>query len=271
MSRLSTFLRKMRRVDLDTVQRTVDLDAVEIDALRNALRRRLMTSTIDPVRNSGAPPSQGPGVQVNNYVVAKFIVDELNYIVGHWPYPPPELYLMVCAVCWIKPQLIIEWGTNVGNSARVFWTAATKFDIPCQIHSVDLPEDVSHSENIKMDRGVLVRGLPRVKLHIGDGLDIAMKIFREQPSGTRSLFFLDGDHSYQSVMRELEGISCIAPDAAMLIHDTHPSWGNDGPHHAVQNFQRSNPGKYEAVRTELGLPGMTFMYPASHSLANRGR
>jgi cephalosporin hydroxylase len=205
-------------------------------------------------------PNESGSFQVDNYPISKFLVEELLPIVGHWPYPPPELHLMVSAVCWIRPNLIIEWGTNVGNSARIFWQTVKKFDIPCHIHSIDLPEDVEHPENVKEARGILVRDFPDISLHLGDGLEIALRILRDCPAGSRCLFFVDGDHAYESVTKELDGIMNSAPEAAILLHDTLSSlkrW----PHEALRDTLKSRPGMYRVVSTDIGLPGMSFIYP----------
>ncbi len=160
-----------------------------------------------------------------------------------------------------QPPSWAELIADLGNSARVFWQTTAKFEIPCEIHSVDLAADVDYASNIKENRGILIKNLPRVTLHVGDGLDVALRIYRQHAPETRCLFFLDGDHARVSVLRELKGLSDAAPMAAMLVRDTHPSWGYDGPHQAVQEFLQLNPGKYEVLSTGIGLPGMTFLYP----------
>lgn len=237
------------------------LDRSDISQIRNALRTIVKAAPIAVVREKIMPKNQGDGFQVDNYILSQFIVEELVHLVDHWPYPPPELHLMVAAVCWVQPHLIIEWGTNVGGSARIFWYTAKKFDIPCHIHSIDLPEGAYHSENIATNRAVHVRGLPDISLHYGDGLDIGLKILCDNP-GARCLFFLDGDHAYESVRRELEGIMGTSPKTPILMHDTHPSW-HRGPREALHDALKTRPGVYRTASTEIGLPGMTFVYPNS--------
>jgi hypothetical protein len=241
-----------------------EINAVIVSRFREELRRRLSMGPIDPMRENLAVRNEAGTFQVDNYPISKFLVEELLPVAGHWPYPPPEVHLMVSAVCWIRPNLIIEWGTNVGNSARIFWQTVKKFDIPCRIHSIDLPEDAEHPENVKSDRGILVKGLSDVSLHLGDGLETALRIFSERPSGARCLFFIDGDHAYESVTSELEGIMNSAPEAAILLHDTLSSlkrW----PHEALQDALKSRRGMYRVVSTDIGLPGMSFVYPVGTS------
>jgi hypothetical protein len=227
---------------------------------REEIRLRLSMGSIHPIRKDLRVPNETGTFQIDNYPISKFLVEELLPVAGHWPYPPPEVHLMVAAVCWVRPNLIIEWGTNVGNSARIFWHTLKKFDIPCHTHSIDLPADVEHPENVKSSRGNLVKDLSDISLHLGDGLEIALRIVRDRPPSARCLFFVDGDHAYESVTRELEGIMNNAPGAAILLHDTLSSlkrW----PHEALQDVLKSRPGAYRVVSTDIGLPGMSFVYP----------
>jgi hypothetical protein len=77
------------------------------------------------------------------------------------------------------------------------------------------------------------------------------------------LFFIDGDHGYDSVKRELEGIIGAVPEANILLHDTFfqspESHYNIGPYQAVQDVLRTVP-PYRILRQDLGLPGMTLLY-----------
>ena len=91
----------------------------------------------------------------------------------------------------------------IAGPARIFHEAAKRFSLPLQIHSIDLPEGVEHVEHPHSQRGLLVRGIPNVHLHLGDGLDTALGLCRTLPAGSRTLFFCDGDHEYGSVRREL--------------------------------------------------------------------
>lgn len=211
----------------------------------------------DPVRNPGAE-----AFEVDNWVVSRFVLKKIVPAVGIKPFPLNELQLMVSAVCRLKPTHIFEWGTHIGKSARIFYETAKYFNTPLEIHSIDLPDDVEHVENPHSKRGKLVKGKPGVFLHLGDGLNTALGIYRTLPPGSRALFFLDGDHAYESVKRELEGIIANVLDAKILVHDTFyqsaDSGYNIGPFKAVQ--EAIEKGKFKVIETKTGLPGMTFLY-----------
>ncbi|MDQ3112117.1 MAG: hypothetical protein M3R17_19715, partial [Bacteroidota bacterium] len=76
------------------------------------------TNFKDPSLNENASE-----FEVNNWVVSEFVIDKLVPAVGMHPFPINELMLMTASVCRFKPELIFEWGTNIGKSARVFYEA----------------------------------------------------------------------------------------------------------------------------------------------------
>ena len=201
--------------------------------------------------------------EVDNWRTSKFIIYRLIPIVGLHPYPITELNLMVAAVCRLKPQQIFEWGTNIGKSARIFYEIGKQFGISMDIHSIDLPDDLEHTEHPKSSRGRMVRGYTGVTLHQGDGLGKSIEIYQKNPA-LRTLVFIDGDHSYESVFRELNGVIESMPNAHILLHDTfyqsEAAGYNIGPYRAVKETLEKMPGRFSDTVTNTGLPGMTLLY-----------
>jgi cephalosporin hydroxylase len=198
--------------------------------------------------------------------LSEFVLSSLVPVVGTHPFPLGELMLMAAAVCALEPAEIFEWGTHLGKSARVFAETAEGFGLPTRIVSVDLPDDVAHVEHPGMQRGAFVRGVERVALLQGDGLELSLRAWADGGRKPAPLFFLDGDHSYESVSRELHALASAVPDASMLVHDTffqsEESGYNVGPHKAVQDLLATYPGRYRALAVDTGLPGMTLLYPS---------
>lgn len=213
----------------------------------------------DPVRNDGAAC-----LEMDNWILSRFVVERLVPVVGFHPFPLNELMLLAAAVCRVRPTHIFEWGTNIGVSARVFHETCTAFSIGSEIHSIDLPDHERHAEHPGAERGRLVRCIPQVRLHQGDGLEVALSLLAQESSPATPLFFLDGDHSYRSVARELRAIVAKAPAASILVHDTFhqsaDSGYNTGPSRAVREVLRETGASFETASQDLGLPGMTFLW-----------
>lgn len=213
-----------------------------------------------PVLNTGCRE-----FEVNNWVLSTFVCSRLVPVVGVHPFPLNELMLMAAVVCRLQPTHIFDWGTHVGKSARVFYETARAFAVETEIHSIDLPDSIGHSEHPGESRGLLVKNLPNVHLHLGDGLETALAICAELPSETvQPLFFVDGDHAYDSVRRELLGIIAHVPRASILLHDTFnqsaESGYNIGPYAAICDVLAQYPDTFKVYAQDLGLPGMTLLW-----------
>ncbi|MDP2385903.1 MAG: class I SAM-dependent methyltransferase [Bacteroidota bacterium] len=202
--------------------------------------------------------------EVNNWIVSDFVVNKLVPVVGFHPFPLTELMLMTATVCRFKPELIFEWGTNIGKSARIFYEISKTFDIKTEVHSIDLPDDVFHNEHPKNDRGRMVKGIKEVQLHQADGLECSLGLIKQKAPKGKVLFFVDGDHSYESVKKELETILEHVPDAVVLLHDTfyqsEEAKYNVGPHKAVKEVMAKHGEKYTVLSINMGLPGMSLVY-----------
>jgi cephalosporin hydroxylase len=213
----------------------------------------------DPARNRICTE-----LEVDKWTTSAIVLDRLIPAVGVHPFPLDELMLMVAAVSWARPTHVFEWGTHIGKSARVFYEASRAIETPCEIHSVDLPADVPHVEHPGSERGRLVRGLAGITLHLGDGIDTALRIHAGIPGVSRCLFLLDGDHEYATVARELQAIEKNVPGATILVHDAFyqspESRYNVGPWKAVEELLARSAGRYGAVTAGAGLPGMTLLF-----------
>ncbi len=185
-------------------------------------------------------------------------------MVSYHPFPLAELNLMVAAITRFKPTHVFEWGTHIGKSARVFSEAAEHFNIKTHIYSIDLPDGVEHVEHPKEQRGALVLGRSGVSLIQGDGLGDSLAIIKKLPKNAKILFFIDGDHSYESVKREFGTLINKVPDAVFLLHDTfyqsEDSGYNVGPFKAINEVLKAQKGNYKIISTNTGLPGMSLVY-----------
>ena len=212
----------------------------------------------DPVRNASASE-----FEVDLGVLSRFLLEKIVPLVGTHPYPLNELLLMTAAACRLKPSVVFDWGTHIGISARVFYECDRAFKLGYEIHSVDLPPGASHVEHPNHEHGRLVRGLTRVHLHRGNGVKIALDQWHKLGRPKRPLFFVDGDHAYESVRDELNEIFSTVPDASALAHDTFfqspESNYNVGPARAIDEITEKFPSRFRVLKSGLGLPGMTLL------------
>lgn len=215
----------------------------------------------DPAKNKNCTE-----FEVDNWIVSEFVVDRLIPVIGYHPYPLPELTLIAGAVAYFKPKLICEWGTHIGKASRAFYEITQGFNIDCSIHTIDLPDEVEHVEHPHDNRGLLIKEFGSIKQHLGDGVDTAVKIYLESGKPSPALFFVDGDHSYETVKRELETILKHVEKPIILAHDTlyqsAKSNYNIGPFKAVTEVF-GNRKDFRIHATSIGLPGMSLIYPSA--------
>jgi cephalosporin hydroxylase len=212
----------------------------------------------DPVRNTGATE-----FEVDLWILSRFVLEKVVPVVGTQPYPLNELLLMAGAACRLKPSIVLDWGTHIGASARVFYECNEAFKLGYEIHSIDLPPDAAHVEHPGQEHGRLVRGFTGVHLHRGNGVEVALDQWRKLGCLKRPLFFVDGDHAYESVRDELDRIFSTVPDASALAHDTFfqsaESNYNVGPARAIDEIVGKFPKRFQVIKSGLGLPGMTLL------------
>jgi hypothetical protein len=153
--------------------------------------------------------------------------------------------------------------THIGVSARIFQECDKAFNLGFEVHSIDLPPEETHVEHPGQEHGRLVRGLDKVHLHRGDGVKVALQLWRKLGQPKRPLFFVDGDHAYESVRDELMSIFAAIPDASAIAHDTFfqsaESNYNVGPALAIDEVLKSFPARFDVFKSGLGLPGMTLL------------
>jgi hypothetical protein len=220
--------------------------------------KRLPPSWSDPVRNPTASE-----FEVDLWILSRFLLERIVPVVGTHPYPLNEQLLMAGAACRLKPSVVFDWGTHIGASARIFYECNEAFKLGYEIHSIDLPPNATHVEHPGQEHGRLVHGLASVHLHRGNGVEVALDQWQKLGRPKRPLFFVDGDHAYESVYYELSRIFSTVPDASALAHDTFfqsaKSNYNVGPARAIDEIVIEFPKRFGVVKSGLGLPGMTLL------------
>lgn len=94
-------------------------------------------------------------------------------------------------------------------------------------------------------------------------MKVALDQWRKLGGPKRPLFFVDGDHAYESVRDELGEIFSTVSDASAIAHDTFfqsaESNYNVGPARAIKEIAERFPTRFRIMRSGLGLPGMTLL------------
>ncbi len=173
-------------------------------------------------------------------------------------YPGSELDFICDLVERIRPDVIFDWGTYAGTSARIFWECSRLLALHAAIHTIELPDELKALDGAHPGAscGLHLHGTT-VTQHYGDGVTEALVLWRRlEPQ--RSLFFLDGDHHWVMVYREIELIDRMVPDAVILIHDT-----NAGPGHAAREWVRKNETRsFTSITGREGIGHLAPVRPA---------
>lgn len=172
-------------------------------------------------------------------------------------YHPEEADFIFETMAALRPDLVCEWGTNTGHSARLFHEARVLLALDCDIHSVELSTAVPVLRAVEKGfrRGHHVRGLP-VTLHVGDGPRVALDLYylsdRERP-----LFFIDDNHEEQKVHDELLLLAEECPQAVLLLHDAMIGRSQE-PDRALRKFLEGN-DRYDIA--SAGERAMVRLWP----------
>lgn len=155
-------------------------------------------------------------------------------------FTPAEVEFIYETMRDLQPDLICEWGTNVGHSARILHEARKLLKLHCELHSIDIAPEVPslRASEKGLARGHYVRRCRRVYLHVGDGAETAYLITkRVQPD--RPLFFIDDNHEEEEVFNELTFLAARFPNAVMLVHDAMLGRSEE-PDRALRRFLERN-------------------------------
>lgn len=165
-------------------------------------------------------------------------------------YQDAELALIADTMNDLRPTHIFEWGTNAGESARIFYEATRDHDT--EIHSIDkrAPGDEC-AEYPDLHQGFWVDDLP-VTLHQGDGLAETLRLCDEL-GPERALVFVDDSHVLLDNARALLALRREQPSVVILVHDTL----DGGPRKVIDWWARKFGAEYEIV--EAGP--MTRLWP----------
>lgn len=144
----------------------------------------------------------------------------------------PELPPEVLADCQMLPNrfmlldqlpkggVMAEIGVDTGNFSHEILTRCS----PSELHLFEMdPERMSHPDVIKElddDNG-------RLKLHVGD----SAASMRRVPDGFFDIVYIDGDHAYEGVKRDIEATLPKLKPTGSLVFNDYSVWSPVGMYH----------------------------------------
>jgi predicted O-methyltransferase YrrM len=212
-------------------------------------------------RNRPPAPLVKPGTkfEVDCWALSELLLNRVIPKIGVRPYPLNEQMLMAAAVAFVEPKLIIEWGTHLGKSARLFWETKEALGLDCKIYTIDSME-TDHPEFPGAARGKHLGGTD-VEQIVGDGAAVAADLLNNTTE--RVLVYVDGDHSRETTKRDLALWSKLPPGSGLLAHDVlfqTPSSYNIGPWQSLQELIEAEESTISHIQWQLlGLPGMALV------------
>ena len=159
---------------------------------------------------------------------------------------PTDNWIMQEIISEIKPDFIVETGTNAGGTALFYATVLQMLNGRGRVLTIDVQEH---------DPRVLKFPVWRDRVEFLRGSSVSKEIFgsiTKKVDGRKVLVSLDSLHTKDHVLQELHLYSqLVSPGSYLVVQDTQlmghpiPLWiysheGNEGPFEAVQEFLRNN-------------------------------
>jgi hypothetical protein len=148
----------------------------------------------------------------------------------------------------VKSSSLVEIGSYMGRSTRVI-ALACKNNKKCKVLSID-----PHFKSKKIDtKKTLIKNLNRLKLapYVDIHVTTSDKAAQDYSSLHINFLFVDGDHRYQQVKKDVENWGAkLKPNGYLLLHDT---INIDGPRRVVLKMLLSPRYIYIGNVTEVAI------------------
>jgi len=159
---------------------------------------------------------------------------------------PTDNWTMQEIISELKPDVIVETGTNAGGTALFYATILEKVNDRGKVITVDVGEQDPRVGSLPLwqQRVEVIRGSS-----VAD--DVLEKI-RGRVQGLRVLVTLDSLHTKEHVLKEMQLYSpLVSHNSYLIVQDTqlmghriplamYSAEGREGPFEAVQEFMKSN-------------------------------
>ena len=186
---------------------------------------------------------------------------------GRYHHPAPELPASKLEGCEVLPNrmmlldrvrkggVMAEIGVDRGDFSREILTRCK----PDKLYLFDI--DISRLVNPEIS-AELARGDGRVETRVGD----SSKNMSEMPDGHFDMVYIDGDHEYQGVVRDIEAtLPKMKPDGVMIFND-YAVWSATSMYHcgvarAVHEFCLKNPWKFRYMSLQSMMYNDVMLIP----------
>jgi predicted O-methyltransferase YrrM len=172
---------------------------------------------------------------------------------GRYHNPAPELPATKLTGCEVLPNrfalldrlpqggVIAEIGVDRGDFSLEIMTRCK----PEKLHLFDM--DMTRLTNKSILNAIAQRG-STVKTHAGDSSTNLRKV----PDGYFDMIYIDGDHAYEGVKRDIEAAVPKLKPAGVLVFNDYAVWSATTMFHcgvarAVHEFCRENPWKFKYI------------------------
>jgi len=154
---------------------------------------------------------------------------------------PNDAWIHQEIIAKVKPDVIVEAGTQYGGSAALWATILEQVNPAGRVITIDIKDQAGAAKNLPIVK-------EKVDFLIGSSADpaIVAEVTR-RVQGKKVLVILDSDHRKDHVLAELKAYApLVSKDSYLIVQDTnvngHPVWNSfgPGPMEAVEEFLAGN-------------------------------
>ncbi len=214
-----------------------------------AAQRETARTAINAIKNISSNNKEGSD---KTYQKIKKII--IKFFIGSWYWPstyptaidPPTGEFLYSLVKLLYPQTVVEIGTYKGNAAIAIGQALED-NKKGLLYTIDPFEQELVKTAIKKSK---------LQKRIQYSIGYSHKVIPTLGLKKIDMAFIDGDHSYESVKKDIELVDGYIPKGGVVVfHDVliDTSQGFDGPRRVIAELRDSNKWDVSVYATEVGV------------------